>query len=599
VTDHSPILFDPDGPPRSRLYDDLYYSRDDGLAETRAVFLAGCGLPQRWQGRRRFTVAELGFGTGLNVLALLDLWRAARPAGGHLSIFSVEAHPIGAAEAAAALAAWPELADLAARITSRWPGRRPGFHRIDLPELAATLDVAVMPASDALAAWSGPADAWFLDGFAPAKNPAMWTDALMRQVAERSAPGALAATYTVAGQVRRALGLAGFTVERRAGFGRKRERLVATLPGESKSPEAPTVAIVGAGIAGASLARAFASLGVTADVFEAAGVGAGASGNPAAVVTPRLDAGLGPGAQLYVQAFERAVRLYGELQGAVITRGALQLRIEERDTARFAKIAASDLFEPGSLAELDANAAGAALGEPAPPALRFDAAVVIEPHRVLDAWLPQPTLASIAAGRPDGQGWALLDADGQPLAHAEIVCLAAGAGLAALWPDAPLTPVRGQVSWAEGVAPPPAVSWGGYAATTPGGAMFGATHDRGDASDGWRLEDDRRNLAEVAGRLPVLAARLAAADIRGRASVRATVPDNLPLAGPLADKLFVLGALGGRGFTLAPLLAEHIAALALGAPSPLPAPVAALLNPGRFSERERRRERLAARPTTV
>ena len=599
MTDHSPILFDPDGPPRSRLYDDLYYSRDDGLAETRAVFLAGCGLPQRWQGRRRFTVAELGFGTGLNVLALLDLWRAARPAGGHLSIFSVEAHPIGAAEAAAALAAWPELADLAARITSRWPGRRPGFHRIDLPELAATLDVAVMPASDALAAWSGPADAWFLDGFAPAKNPAMWTDALMRQVAERSAPGALAATYTVAGQVRRALGLAGFTVERRPGFGRKRERLVATLPGESKSPEAPTVAIVGAGIAGASLARAFASLGVTADVFEAAGVGAGASGNPAAVVTPRLDAGLGPGAQLYVQAFERAVRLYGELQGAVITRGALQLRIEERDTARFAKIAASDLFEPGSLAELDANAAGAALGEPAPPALRFDAAVVIEPHRVLDAWLPQPTLASIAAGRPDGQGWALLDADGQPLAHAEIVCLAAGAGLAALWPDAPLTPVRGQVSWAEGVAPPPAVSWGGYAATTPGGAMFGATHDRGDASDGWRLEDDRRNLAEVAGRLPVLAARLAAADIRGRASVRATVPDNLPLAGPLADKLFVLGALGGRGFTLAPLLAEHIAALALGAPSPLPAPVAALLNPGRFSERERRRERLAARPTTV
>ena len=599
MTDHSPILFDPDGPPRSRLYDDLYYSRDDGLAETRAVFLAGCGLPQRWQGRRRFTVAELGFGTGLNVLALLDLWRAARPAGGHLSIFSVEAHPIVAAEAAAALAAWPELADLAARMTARWPGRRPGFHRVDLPELAATLDVAVMPASEALAAWSGPADAWFLDGFAPAKNPAMWTDALMRQVAERSAPGALAATYTVAGQVRRALGLAGFTVERRPGFGRKRERLVATLPGESKSPEAPTVAIVGAGIAGASLARAFASLGVTADVFEAAGVGAGASGNPAAVVTPRLDAGLGPGAQLYVQAFERAVRLYGELQGAVITRGALQLRIEERDTARFAKIAASDLFEPGSLAELDANAAGAALGEPAPPALRFDAAVVIEPHRVLDAWLPQPTLASIAAGRPDGQGWALLDADGQPLAHAEIVCLAAGAGLAALWPDAPLTPVRGQVSWAEGVAPPPAVSWGGYAATTPGGAMFGATHDRGDASDGWRLEDDRRNLAEVAGRLPVLAARLAAADIRGRASVRATVPDNLPLAGPLADKLFVLGALGGRGFTLAPLLAEHIAALALGAPSPLPAPVAALLNPGRFSERERRRERLAARPTTV
>src|ERR1700722_16016073 len=125
----SPVIFDADGLPRSRRFGDVYFSREGGLAESQAVFLAGCGLPGRWAGRRRFTVAELGFGTGLNVLALLDLWRAHRPAGGQLAIFSVEAEPLAGDEAARALAAWPELTDLAAPLLASWPGRRRGFHR--------------------------------------------------------------------------------------------------------------------------------------------------------------------------------------------------------------------------------------------------------------------------------------------------------------------------------------------------------------------------------------------------------------------------------------------------------------------------------------
>src|SRR5580692_6800106 len=110
----SPLVFDDDGLPRSRRYGDVYFSREGGLAESRAVFLAGCGLPQRWAGRRRFIVGELGFGTGLNVLALLEMWRAHRPAAGQLSIFSVDAEPLSADEAARALSAWPELAEIAA-----------------------------------------------------------------------------------------------------------------------------------------------------------------------------------------------------------------------------------------------------------------------------------------------------------------------------------------------------------------------------------------------------------------------------------------------------------------------------------------------------
>jgi tRNA 5-methylaminomethyl-2-thiouridine biosynthesis bifunctional protein len=589
VDDLSPAIFDADGLPRSRRFGDVYFSREGGLAETQAVFLAGCGLPERWAGRRLFTVAELGFGTGLNIAALLALWQATRPPGARLSIFSVEAEPLDAEAAGRALAHWPELAAVTGPLLARWPGRRAGFHRVDLPEFAASLDLAVMDAADALAAWTGRADAWLLDGFAPALNPGMWTDAVLALVAARSAPGARAATYTVAGQVRRGLAAAGFDVQRRPGFGRKRERLEAAAPGEppAEAPP-PRVAIVGAGIAGAALARAFAALGVSARVFDAVGPGAGASGNPAALVTPRLDAGLAAPAQLHAQAFARAVRLYGELPDAVIERGVLQLEATPRDAARFARIAASDLFEPGALTTLDAEAVAAALGEPATAGLRMRDALVIDPPIVLAAWLPPVEAARIAGVAAAETGWRLLDEAGGTVCEADVVCLAAGADLARLWPEAPIQPVRGQLSWVHGVGASVA-AWGAYAAPTRDGLSFGATHDRDDSDADWRADDDRRNLEALAARLPALAARLEGAAIEGRASIRAATPDRLPIAGQIAPGLFALGGLGSRGFTLAPLLAEHLAALALGTPSPLPEPLQRVVTPERFALRAQRR----------
>ena len=146
----APIEWTEDGRPRSSLYGDAYFGADDGLAESRAVFLEGCGLPAAWRGRRNFTVAELGFGTGLNILALLDLWRRERPSGGRLHLFSVEAHLMPREDAARALAAWPELAPLAQILLARWPQARKGFHRIDLPEFGASLDIALMEAGEAL-----------------------------------------------------------------------------------------------------------------------------------------------------------------------------------------------------------------------------------------------------------------------------------------------------------------------------------------------------------------------------------------------------------------------------------------------------------------
>jgi tRNA 5-methylaminomethyl-2-thiouridine biosynthesis bifunctional protein len=589
---HSPLDWSAEGQPRSRLYGDVYFSAEDGLAESRAVFLQGCGLPEAWAGRSRFVVGELGFGTGLNIAALLALWAAARPSGGRLHVFSIEAHPIAADDAARALGRWPELGDVAGPLLARWPGRARGVHRVELPALGATLDLAVMDVAAALGRWSGRADAWFLDGFAPALNPAMWSEAVLDLVAQRSAPGARAATFTVAGAVRRGLAAAGFAVEKKPGFGRKRERLEARLPGAlADGPGARSVAVIGGGVAGAAAARAVRALGAAAVVVEAQALGAGGSGNPAALVTPRLDAGLGAPAELFATAFRRAVRLYAETPQAIVARGVLQLAQGPRDVERFGKIAASDLFEPGTLDLLAPAAATGRLGEPAPTALAQESALVIEPAAVLAGWAGEIRRAQVAALERTEAGWRLIDAQGATILVADAVVLAAGLASAALAPALPLSPVRGQASWtsAPAGARPAAAAWGGYLLPTRDGALFGATHDRGDEGLEVRAGDHLRNLATLAQARPGLAARLADAPLDGRAAIRATTPDRLPIAGALADGLYALTGFGSRGFSLAPLLAEHVAAQAVGAPSPLAVDLAALVEPGRFARRAARR----------
>lgn len=592
-TPHGPLDWSDDGQPRSRLYDDVYFSAEDGLAEARAVFLQGCGLPQAWQGRRQFVVGELGFGTGLNVLALIDLWANSRAPDARLHVFSVEAHPIMAEDARRALSRWPELARLAERLVDQWPGQARGPHRLELPDLGVTLDVAVDEVAGALAGWSGRADAWFLDGFAPARNPAMWTDDVLALVAQRSAPGATAATFTVAGAVRRGLTAAGFSVEKQPGFGRKRERLAARLPGAAAdAPGVHRVAIVGAGIAGASAARAVRALGAEVLVFDGEGRGSGASGNPAALVTPRLDAGLAEPAQLFAQAFRRAVALYEDLPDVIIAHGALQLTVQPRDAARFARIAAADLFEPGTLAMLTADDAATRAGEAVPEALELRDGLVIEPRVALAAWAPQVRPGVVTRVEPHRAGWRLLAADGTVLATADAVIVTAGLATSDLVAGLPLSAVRGQASYTALADPPPAVAFGGYAIPTRDGVLFGATNDRGDTARDVRAEDHKRNLAALGEGLPRLVGRLAQATLTGRAAIRVATPDRLPVAGAAPDAprgLFLLSGFGARGFTLAPLLAEHVAALALGAPSPLPGPLAELVDPGRFARRAARR----------
>lgn len=208
--------------PVSTRFDDPYYSLENGLAETRHVFLQGNGLPERFLDG--FHIAELGFGTGLNLLAALALWRESGQTG-RLCFTTFEAFPLATDEMIRAQRAFPEVAELAAELAPFW---RDGARHFETAELTFTLVEG--DARQTLPAWDGGADAWFLDGFAPAKNPELWGADLMQAVADRMAPGATAATYTAAGHVRRALAAAGLEVTRVPGYGRKRHMTKARKP---------------------------------------------------------------------------------------------------------------------------------------------------------------------------------------------------------------------------------------------------------------------------------------------------------------------------------------------------------------------------------
>ena len=204
--------------PISTRFDDPYFSLANGLDETRHVFLAGNDLPTRL--RPGFHIAELGFGTGLNLLAT-------RIAAGDMPIryTSFEAYPMAATDIARALQAFPEAAAVADDFLAHWAA---GARRFQLGAIA--VEVVIGDARTTLPAWQGRADAWYLDGFSPAKNPELWNEALMAEVARHTAPGGTFATYTAAGFVRRGLQAAGFAVERRKGHGHKRHMATGKIP---------------------------------------------------------------------------------------------------------------------------------------------------------------------------------------------------------------------------------------------------------------------------------------------------------------------------------------------------------------------------------
>ena len=224
-----PLSWSEDGVPFSKQFADHFFSQADGRAETDHVFLKGNGLPERWSDAERFSIAELGFGTGLNFLETWRQWTETRTAGCHLSFVSFEGFPLEGAEIKAALAHWPDLKPHCEGLLEHWRQLQPGLNHWKMDE-QTQFTLVQADVADGLAMWDGAADAWYLDGFAPARNPDMWSADLMKSVSAHTAGGGTFASYTSAGWVRRNLEEAGFEVNRVPGFGRKRHMITGCKP---------------------------------------------------------------------------------------------------------------------------------------------------------------------------------------------------------------------------------------------------------------------------------------------------------------------------------------------------------------------------------
>lgn len=616
-----------DGVPRATAFDDVYYSTSSGLEETREVFFRGCGLPARWAGRKDFTIGELGFGTGLNMAAVAQLWARTRPSSdARLHLVSVEGRLMARADVARALQPWmDELGGPLAALLAQWPHRARGVQRIEL-DAGVRLTLLQDEVEDALRDAAFLADAWFLDGFSPARNDAMWSPQVMAAIARLSAPGAMAGTYTVAGFVRAGLAEAGFRVEKRPGFGRKRERLEAvrsaieTPPTPDPylvdvAPERPErVVVIGAGVMGAALARAFSKRGAELRVLDgAAGIKEGTSANPLGLVMPRLDAEDGPLPRAVQDAYLRALSVYSRYEEAAFPIDIRQPAKDDKSLKRFEKILADPPFDDALLGALEDEAG-----------LLHRAAFVAAPVQLRAAMLEGVEMrwgARVAALRP-GAPAALALEDGEVL-EADLIVVAAGMGCGALLGEAapPIAGRAGQLEWMTApVDHPRAVAGGRYAIFMQDVLLFGASFTAHEAETPPEADAALRaeNIAGLAALDPELAKHVDEAALSSRTGVRATTPDRAPFVGrvpapgysghfgedlgagrPLRPAsrpvhlpgIMAAGGLGARGFTWAPLLADAAVSLAYGDPPPTGRASLEALSPARFLMRDLRRRR--------
>ena len=549
-------------------FGDIYFSTDGGIEETHAVFLKGCELPERWQDSQDHIIGELGFGSGLNLLAAWDEFEKHAKDGQFLHFISVEKFPFTADMLRQALSHWPALKDKAARLIDLWPGPVKGLHRLHLSP-HVTLTLYIEDVETALDQMQTPIDSWFLDGFSPAKNPAMWTPQIMQKLARLSHSQTRLATFTVAGHVRQALSEAGFTVSKAEGFGRKRHRLEARF---ESGPERPVTAIttpfiigpirIGGGIAGASLIKAAGRAGLTPRlIHDDPDMQRAASGNAAALIKPRLDLQDRPESRFFLSAYLHALRAY-EDEGEVISRGITQIAKDAKEQERFTKFTANAPLPP---AHLTAAAKG----------LDFPSALVIDPVKTINKWRQGCGTHIAKASKIDRHGdqWQAFDEDGQIIGQSELMIIASGAGVreiklggkGTLAEILALRFSRGQLSWAKGRIDGP-TAYGGYALTIGGDILIGATHDRLGGNDPYaaRSEDDVKNLA---GAQNFLNGALKLSGKTGRASIRVTTADTLPRLIEIETGLWVMTGLGSRGFVFAPLLADHLIAHLTGQPA--------------------------------
>ncbi len=623
------------GVPVADAFDDPYYSLDDGLAESRFVFLDGADVLIRARGRSHFTIGETGFGTGLNFLATWQAWRKEKIKS-RLVFVSAEAFPLDRGDLKKAHDNFPELAELAEQLRGVWPPAAGGFHPRDFDDGNISLLLLFGPAEEAFSELDAVVDAWFLDGFAPAKNPEMWTENLFEQLSRLSAPSATLATFTAAGFVRRGLQEQGFAIKKVPGFGRKRERLVGhhnnihqpPNPARSRdvawtTPARPSngkIVIVGGGIGGASTAYALRKRGRTPVLINSDKCAA-ASDVPAAILAPRFLLDDQPERAFFNSAYAYAM-CHPAIKHARAHHSGIEIVAPDDATAsRYRKIFSDYGWDKNWMSLKNSNLYLPQIG-------------TINTQKALSALTAglETINASVDHLIASQNGWRLIDQNGDLICHAETVILAAGiettrilnrSNLAGSLNEKTHPPVQANGGQVEVIDEQ---LWGGFRHETISfGGYLTATLCNEKRKQYRTLGSTFINLDEdavqdftytAAAKKKILEQGLQKAGIKVEnssetvswAGVRATVADHLPFAGPVPDwneladvcaplaldanappgrpaniheGLFCLTGLGSKGFQYAPLLGEYIAALITGEPVPLSRELVKKLHPGR------------------
>ncbi|MSQ63740.1 MAG: bifunctional tRNA (5-methylaminomethyl-2-thiouridine)(34)-methyltransferase MnmD/FAD-dependent 5-carboxymethylaminomethyl-2-thiouridine(34) oxidoreductase MnmC [Betaproteobacteria bacterium] len=597
------LAFAPDGTPYSETFGDVYHSAAGGLAQARHVFLQGNGLPERWRGRRVFTILETGFGFGLSFLATWHAWRADPKRCERLHFVSIEKHPFTAIDFESLLQKFPEIASEAKQLLARWPILVPGMHRIELDGRNVVLTLFFGDVADGLPQLALAADAFFLDGFAPPKNPAMWSPPLLRHLGRLAAPGATLATWSVAAPVREALQGAGFALEKVQGFGTKREMLRGDLIARKKVSAEKTISrsaiVIGAGIAGAAVCERLASRGWEVTLIERhTGPAEEASGNHAGIFHPIISPDDSLFARFTRASFMFLLNHWKNLHDLQWERcGVLQMA-RNADEKASQQRALATLGYPANYAQFDEVKGG----------IWFPEAGWVKPRSLVQALLSHSGIETkfgmeVFDLEHSGTTWNARDKQSKTIASSSIVILANASDALHLAPQpaVKLRRVRGQLTLAPAIEGLRHILLRGGMVLpgVDGLSVIGASFDVGDEDPELRADSHEGNLERLEQMLPGASSGLDPASLGGRVAFRAVVRDRLPMIGPIADArgagLYGAFAYGSRGLLWAGLGGEMLASLLEGEPLPVERKLAAAVDPGRFALRAARRGLPAAR----
>lgn len=591
-------------------FGDYYFSRDNGLEETKYVFLGGNNLPDAWRGHDRFVIAETGFGTGMNFLATWELFEKTARKGQSLHYIAAELYPLEICILKRFLR--PLFGERAERFLAQYPFLTPGYHRLQLAE-NVTLTLIFDDVCEAFRLLDARVNCWFLDGFVPAGNPEMWRQDVFDQMAVLSAENASFATFTAAGFVRRGLAAAGFEVEKTKGFGKKRDMLKGGFP--SGLPPLPKrdpgrIAIVGGGLAGAAAAYVLKQRGYSPVIFEkGAGLAGGASGNPVGLFNPRPFARRHPRCEFHTAGLELIARtarlLSSHYDIDYRLPGCLHLTDSPDKAIRHAKALGlrDDPSDGGMgwpkdlLRRVEKGEASALAGIKIPvPGLWSPLAGAVSPPRLVRAYADGCDVRLnheiTKLEQVDGQ-WCLYDSSGRIAIKADTVILTRPiqSGQEAIDWSRLLRPVRGQIT--EMASPANLaglrcnIAHGGYLTRGAGDRLvLGATFQRGRDDNRADSQDDYRNFYQMTRALGDIRLK---PDFRyHRASVRLTTPDHMPLAGPLATdvgrNLYISAGWGSHGLLGTILGAHSLADHIECTPQPIPKNIKGALDPKRFLE---------------